>query len=426
MSIKKYITVLALLFPVLLAAQNQFDDYSFDQLTTTAEYGEGERQSNAQNALAIRYNTGTKGAPLNPSKAVYWFKRSADNGNKYAMNNLAYAYLEGKGTDTDISKAVYWMEESARLYFPGAALTVGKWYYHGTYVTQDYNNAVRYFKDAAFGDKEEAMYYYAWCFAYGQGVVANYDKAFFWANRALDKNYSPAYLVLGNMYRYGKTVEINANRAKRYYEKGAEQGNWSCMIELGVGYLSDFFGERNIEKAAEYFTNAANQGSADAMGRLGDLNFYKEYGIDDLSTAAYWYQKAYDSGYGEKHYKRLVLIYRYLENYGAAIRLYMSKVEAGDTDAMNKVAYLYADGKGVAQNYDTAISYIDKAISLAPNEPNYLDSKGEILLKKGDVKGATKVWKKLNSTFPLYYQNYMKENDGETTPLDEYMKATAK
>ena len=239
MFIKKNITILALFIPLFTAAQSQFDDYSLESLTTTAEYGEGERQSNAQNSLAIRYNTGTKGAPLNPTKAVYWFKRSAQNGNKYAMNNLAYAYLNGKGIDKDVTMAVYWMEESAKKYYPSAALTIGKWYYYGTYVAQDYRKAARYLKDAAFGGIAEAMFYYGWCFAYGQGESANYDKANFWAHRAIDNEYYAAYELLGDMYQYGKTVNVDAYQAKRYYELGAEKNILSCMVELGNIYLTD-------------------------------------------------------------------------------------------------------------------------------------------------------------------------------------------
>ena len=159
------------------------------------------------------------------------------------------------------------------------------------------------------------------------------------------------------------------------------------------------------------------------MTLLGDLYFYDEYGKEDLSTAAYWYQKVYDSGNGEDLFDNLIYIYNKQKNYDASLKLLLPKIETGDTDALNEMAYYYAEGKGVPKDINRAIACIDKAISLAPDEPAYLDSKGEILLMKGDVKGATKLWKKINSTYPLYYQKYIKDNDGETTPLDEYMKS---
>ena len=72
----------------------------------------------------------------------------------------------------------------------------------------------------------------------------------------------------------------------------------------------------------------------------------------------------------------------------------------------NAKAYKHAKAK----DYDQAIQTIDKAISLEPDEPNYYDSKGEILLMKGDEKGALEMWKKVMELDPDFLLKY----DGST------------
>jgi tetratricopeptide (TPR) repeat protein len=57
----------------------------------------------------------------------------------------------------------------------------------------------------------------------------------------------------------------------------------------------------------------------------------------------------------------------------------------------NNLAYSYASTK----EYSKSISAINNAIKLMPDDPNYYDTKGEILLMQGDEKGALKMWKKV-------------------------------
>lgn len=60
-------------------------------------------------------------------------------------------------------------------------------------------------------------------------------------------------------------------------------------------------------------------------------------------------------------------------------------------DGYNSKAYQYAKNK----KYDKAIEAIDQAISLQPNDANYYDSKGEILLMNGNQQGALEMWQKV-------------------------------
>ena len=72
----------------------------------------------------------------------------------------------------------------------------------------------------------------------------------------------------------------------------------------------------------------------------------------------------------------------------------------------NAKAYEYAK----AGDYAKAIESIDRAISLMPEEANLYDSKGEILLMKGDEQEAVKMWRKVLELEP----EFLSKHHGET------------
>ena len=71
-------------------------------------------------------------------------------------------------------------------------------------------------------------------------------------------------------------------------------------------------------------------------------------------------------------------------------------------NSYNQLAYLYAH----QNNFTKAIETIDQAIELMPEEVNLYDSKGEILLMKGDEQEAVKMWQKVLELDPDFLQKY--------------------
>lgn len=72
-----------------------------------------------------------------------------------------------------------------------------------------------------------------------------------------------------------------------------------------------------------------------------------------------------------------------------------------EADSLNLKAYDQAR----EDKYADAIATIDKAIELFPQDPNYYDSKGEILLNMGDKDGAKAMWDKVVSLDPKFSEN---------------------
>ncbi len=81
----------------------------------------------------------------------------------------------------------------------------------------------------------------------------------------------------------------------------------------------------------------------------------------------------------------------------------------------------YAYDEARIDNWGTAFAAIEKAIELSPQEPNYLDSKGELLLmrgKPGDEKEAVKMWKKVMELDP----DFLSRHKGSTPFYEELKK----
>ena len=79
--------------------------------------------------------------------------------------------------------------------------------------------------------------------------------------------------------------------------------------------------------------------------------------------------------------------------------IYLNTETESESIAANRINML-AYSLAFQKKYDEALWTIDRAIEAMPEEPNYYDSKGEILLMKGDKKGAQEMWNKVISLDP--------------------------
>ena len=115
-----------------------------------------------------------------------------------------------------------------------------------------------------------------------------------------------------------------------------------------------------------------------------------------LNTLGYFYYKTQDYARAEEYYKRslehrLLLYERNPRVYGSAL-----------AQIRINLTLLYID----IQDYDKALESIDEAIKLKPGNADCYDTRGEILLKQGDTKGALKMWKKVMEINPDYLSDY--------------------
>jgi TPR repeat protein len=105
---------IGLLFPASCIAQPPAT--SQNELLTRAQTGD----SDAQYQLGLLYERGSTDIPKDYSKALEWFRRSAEKGNPKAETALGIAYGHGYGVVEDDRAAFNWFYKAALKGYPAA------------------------------------------------------------------------------------------------------------------------------------------------------------------------------------------------------------------------------------------------------------------------------------------------------------------
>ena len=126
-----------------------------------------------------------------------------------------------------------------------------------------------------------------------------------------------------------------------------------------------------------------------------------------IEKATQLYQKLIvkDKSNSGRYYERLGYLKRLQKQYEESVRLYRKSIDCGWQDALNSLAYSYAQGLGVKKDYEQAHRLIDELIKADSTNFNAYDSKGEFYLQEGDSIHA-KEWleKTINKIF-TFQQN---------------------
>jgi len=404
MSIKYYIGAL------FVGLFTYSDCYSQD-LATIKHDAEYRNDSWSQNKLGLLYENGD-GVEKNPKLAFSWFEKAANNGYMYAFYNLGRHYQHGLSVAVDKSKALYWYEKAAAAHHAHSCLLLGIWYLNGINVVKNEYKAAAYFKDAAFCGNAEGKYYLSSCYAHGYGVKQDSIRALLWIDRAIEDKYYRSYLLKGLMYQDGLSVNRNEKLAFSYYLTGDTYNDSSCQNSLAICYLQGKGVEPDTIKAIEYFEKSANNGDMYAQRNLAFQYLYGEGVEQDIHKAIHWFEKSAEQN-DETSYRYLISAYSYLNDKQSMYDYAQKGYNLNYKDCMNALAYCYAKGDGCKKDYSKALSIIDKAISLYPDDPNLYDSKGEILWLKGSKKAAKEQWEKVNKVNPHFYE----KNDSELNKL---------
>ena len=116
---------------------------------------------------------------IDQDKSAYWYLQAAKQGHCGAMNNLGYKYQYGQGVNVDLEKALYWFRKSAQdenddgygalnlgdFFKEGIRIKIGSHkkkvneYYMGYWVGEHYKTVPEY-KNVLTANIDSAMYYW--------------------------------------------------------------------------------------------------------------------------------------------------------------------------------------------------------------------------------------------------------------------------
>ena len=133
----------------LINAAHQLNAGELARLQARAETGEGR----AQVLLGLAYEMGSAGLMPQPSQALSWFLKAADQGVTWAAVWAADFYLSGSpGIDQDFARALKLYRSAADRGDPRAAFFVGQMYFYGDGVPADHREAASWYKRATTSD----------------------------------------------------------------------------------------------------------------------------------------------------------------------------------------------------------------------------------------------------------------------------------
>ena len=293
--------------------------------------------------------------------AVYWFKKAAAQGDKFAQCRLGYCFSAGYGTETNMEKSFYWYEKAAEQGEPEAQYCVGCCYYGGMGVVKNERNAFEWYEKAAYNNHIEAQGALAACYSEGIGTEKNYVKAFEWYKHMAENGDAIGQHKVAVGYFKGIGVKKDEEEAVTWLIKSAKQGNVNAQIDLGFCYKNGHGTLIDNEKALYWCKKAAEQGDEKAQ---------KIVTILEKQNQAIDRNKANDINTNKRDSKENTTISNVpkvmarrnkVQNEEAYFARYKKEAESGNQKSQYELAICYETGKGTTQSEDRAVYWCRKS-----------------------------------------------------------------
>ena len=211
------------------------------------------------------------GTDSDVTKAIEYFRRSAEMNNKNGFFEYGKALLTGEHIPQDTDSAVKLLEKAVKLKNSNAKRFLALEYISGEHLEQDIEKGIALLTECADSGDVIASYRLGKIYLQGEIMPQNLDKAEKYLLLAEDSEYTQ--YALAKLYLQEEKYDIQ--KAVDYFENGADKNHWASY-QLGRIYL---FGakdiERDKEKAIEWFTKSANDGNEYAQAMLDNISKFE-------------------------------------------------------------------------------------------------------------------------------------------------------
>lgn len=211
------------------------------------------------------------GTDSDVTKAIEYFRRSAEMNNKNGLFEYGKALLIGEHIPQDTDSAVKLLEKAVKLKNRNAKRFLALEYISGEHLEQDIEKGIALLTECADSGDVIACYRLGKIYLQGEIMPQNLDKAEKYLLLAEDSEYTQ--YALAKLYLQEEKYDIQ--KAVNYFENCAAKNHWASY-QLGRIYL---FGakdiERDKEKAVEWFTKSANDGNEYAQAMLDNISKFE-------------------------------------------------------------------------------------------------------------------------------------------------------
>ena len=211
------------------------------------------------------------GTDSDVTKAIEYFRCSAEMNNKNGLFEYGKALLIGEHIPQNTDSAVKLLEKAVKLKNSNAKRFLALEYISGEHLEQDFEKGIALLTECADSGDVIASYRLGKIYLQGEIMPQNLDKAEKYLLLAEDSEY--AQYALAKLYLQEEKYDIQ--KAVNYFENCADKNHWASY-QLGRIYL---FGakdiERDKEKAIEWFTKSANDGNEYAQAMLDNISKFE-------------------------------------------------------------------------------------------------------------------------------------------------------
>lgn len=275
-------------------------------------------------------------------EAFATWQKLADKGSGTACFWAGKMLLEGTGVKANKAKGVEYLLRAAEAGRPMAEYYLGRCYSIGDGVTKDEAQAVKWYRLAASRGNHYGQYYLARHLAENYADGNDMSQALHWFERAARQGHKIGFIRLINdtipdseFATYVRSMKlINGSdfdgaldQIKKLEKKSKVEGK---TLQALV-YLNPEYAKHNDKKAINLLKDAAKRGGAMANYLLGQCYLTGVGGKEDVAQAVGYIAKA---------------------------------VELGCPEAMQTMANLYYEGRGVEQNYKDAATLFTQAATM--------------------------------------------------------------
>ena len=220
--------------------------------------------------LGQMFNLGL-GTDSDVTKAIEYFRRSAEMNNKNGLFEYGKALLTGEHIPQDTDSAVKLLEKAVKLKNSNAKRFLALEYISGEHLEQDFEKGIALLTECADSGDVIASYRLGKIYLQGEIMPQNLDKAEKYLLLAEDSEYTQ--YALAKLYLQEEKYDIQ--KAVDYFENGADKNHWASY-QLGRIYLFGAEGfTKDKEQAIEWFTKSANDGNEYAQAMLDDISKFE-------------------------------------------------------------------------------------------------------------------------------------------------------
>ena len=205
------------------------------------------------------------------TKAIEYFRRSAEMNNKNGLFEYGKALLIGEHIPQDTDSALKILEKAVKLKNSNAKRFLALEYISGEHLEQDFEKGIALLTECADSGDVIACYRLGKIYLESEIMPQNLDKAEKYLLLAEDNEYTQ--YALAKLYLQEEKYDIQ--KAVNYFENCAAKNHWASY-QLGRIYLFGAAGlTKDEEQAIEWFTKSANDGNEYAQAILDEISKFE-------------------------------------------------------------------------------------------------------------------------------------------------------